>query len=62
MSNLSTDQRASILAVITQEKATVAFYALALKEETRAPFAVRLKGLQAYHKAQIKRWKGELKG
>lgn len=57
----SSDQRASINAVIAQEKATVAFYAAALKEETRAAFRTRLKGLCAYHCRQIKRWREELK-
>jgi hypothetical protein len=56
----SSDQAASIRAVIAQERASVAFYAAALKEETRPPFVARLKALRAYHKAQIKRWKGEL--
>ena len=61
MTDISTDQRASIQGVIAQERASERFYDAALKEETRAPAIVRLKGLRAYHKAQIKRWKGELK-
>ena len=61
MSDMSTDQAASIRAVIVQERASVALYTAQLKEETRPAFIVRLKGLRAYHKAQIKRWKEELK-
>lgn len=58
----SSDQATSIRAVIAKERVSVASYAAQLKSETRAAFVVRLKGLQRYHKAQIKRWKEELKG
>ncbi len=51
----SSDQAASINAVIAQERASVAFYAAQLKEETRAARRARLKGLKRYHQAQIKR-------
>ncbi len=61
MLDISSDQRASIVAVIAQERRSVAFYAAALGKETRPAFVARLKGLQRYHKAQIKRWKEELK-
>ncbi len=57
----SSDQVASIRSVILQEKATVAFYAIQLKTETDKAVRARLRGLQAYHRAQIKRWKEELK-
>lgn len=56
----SSDQAASIRGVIAQERATAAFYTAQLKVETRPPFVARLKGLRAYHKAQIKRWKAAL--
>lgn len=56
----SSDQRALINAVIAQERVTVAFYKARLVEETRPAFAARIRGLMAYHRRQIKRWKGEL--
>jgi hypothetical protein len=59
---MTTDQAASINAVIAQERRSVAFYAAQLKEETRKPYRARLRGLRDYHKAQIKRWREELKG
>lgn len=58
----SSDKAASINAVIAQERATVAFYAAKLKEETRRAYRARLRALRDYHKAQIKRWREELKG
>lgn len=54
--------QASIRRVIAQERETVKRCAAALKAETRNPYRVRLRALQAYHRLQIKRWKEELRG
>lgn len=54
----SSDQRASILAVIAQEKKTVAHYATLIAAE---PQNVRWPALRRYHQAQIKKWRKELR-
>jgi hypothetical protein len=58
---LSSDQAASILAVIAQEQRTVAFYGERLKTETRRAWKVRFRALRRWHVLQIKRWREELK-
>jgi hypothetical protein len=58
---ISTDERASLLGVIEQEKRSVAYYAEKLQAETRPEWVVRWRGLKAYHAAQIKRRRKELR-
>lgn len=57
MTDIDEPRHVAIRRVIAQEQATVAQYT-ALIKSTPTP---RLKALRAYHKAQVKRWKGELR-
>jgi hypothetical protein len=59
--DLSTDQAASIRAVIAQEQATVAWYKHLIAITEPGALKVRLVGLRAYHVKQIKRRREELK-
>jgi hypothetical protein len=61
LDELSSDQAASLRAVIVQEQATVKRYNAELR--TLAPGAIKrqMRARLVYHKAQIKRRKEELK-
>jgi hypothetical protein len=58
---LSTDQAASLRAIIVQERATVAWYTHLLTVTEPGAIETRLKALRKYHQAQIKRRTAELK-
>jgi hypothetical protein len=58
---LSSDQAASLRAVIVQEQATVAWYKHLIAITEPGALRVRLVALRKYHRAQIKRRKEELK-
>jgi hypothetical protein len=58
---LSSDQSASLRAVIAQERVTVAWYKHLIGITPNGPVERRLRALCAYHQAQIKRRQKELK-
>jgi hypothetical protein len=58
---LSSNQSASLRAIIAQERVTVRWYTHLLTLEAPGPVERRLRALRAYHKAQIKRRREELK-
>ncbi len=58
---MSSDQAASIRAVIAQEQTTVAWYKHLIEVTDAGPLKVRLVALRAYHKKKIKDWREELK-